>query len=107
MNYIESKKEFLKETKKVLELYNVLYEYTMDNVGRLLELKNPASENTIKNTDYRNLISNDEDINKFERLMIALQFVEDPTNEEMMTYLLYLFNKSVKDKQNDTTVKIK
>lgn len=101
MNYTEDKKEFLKETKKILELYDVLYDFTMDNVGRFLEFANQSTNNPIEDDGCKTLIEYDADFNKFQRLMVALQFVEDPTNEEMFTYLLYLFNKSVRQKQKE------
>ena len=87
MGYNEKKFEMEKKGKKLLEEYDKLFLDTMFFMSELGNLPDKEKFNFIEGLKWMDFIFSDEDVVKITRLAVALQYVNEPTNKEVIDSL--------------------
>lgn len=87
MSYNQKKVEMEKKGKKLLEAYDKLFGDTMSFISELGHYQSKANLNMIEALEWMKFIINDEDMVKITRLAVALQYVNEPTDKEVISSL--------------------
>ena len=87
MNTIEKQLEMQRKGEELLRTYDKLFWNTMSFISELGHYQDKANLNMIETLEWMKFIINDEDMVKITRLAVALQYVKEPTDREVISSL--------------------
>ncbi len=87
MDYEEKKKELLKETEEILDVYDTFYNQVMNLTSKLNNMFLDTNATLDQQLDWIDEASNNEKIQKFKRIITTCQYVQTPLEEEVIRTL--------------------
>ena len=87
MNTIEKQLEMQRKGEEILKTYDRLFWNTMSFISELGHYQDKANLNMIEALEWMKFIISDEDMVKITRLAVALQYVKEPTDREVISSL--------------------
>lgn len=87
MSYGEEKEILLQKQTELLKKYNELRDLSMQLSVEMFYLIGDGHLNKEEALDWETTVTNSDDYEKFSRLAIALQYVENPTDKKVITVL--------------------
>lgn len=82
MSYEDKKVELLNKKKKLLKMYQSLYEESMEFAVDLFHITDDENINPSQVLDFVKFIAGDKDIDKLIRLIATLKYVENPEDKD-------------------------
>ena len=86
MNYEEKKQILIKKREDLMREYRRLFYKTMELAVEMGKMENSLAPNQM--FDWINFVNNSEQNEKFTRLVGSLQYVESPTNQDVVSNLI-------------------
>ena len=84
MNYKEKKEELIKERNDLLKEYETFFYKTMELAAKMGNISEGCSLSSTEMIDWLNYLVSDLEMDKFGRLVAALQYVEEPEDKEVI-----------------------